>query len=100
MDEAILTPAEKGYELDAPCGIGYISIYPERFKFHKTMQADTIWCDFEHRLYGWMTVPWVDGQINWECIGDVRRCEDFGFNVRTSTDTCYFIIPKLEDCNL
>jgi len=84
--------------VDAPCDLGYMDVYGSNVHFRKTATVDTIFCRWQHPEYGWLKVMWVDGQIDWNCVGFTRRCESFQFTVEGGGYFCIFTVPGGVNC--
>ncbi len=71
------------------CTLAFTEILPNNVPIHFFQTIDTVWFDYDQSIG-----MWIDGQIDWTCIGFTRRAESFELMIWTKTDTCYFTIPS------
>lgn len=78
------------------CNLAITETLPANVLIHVNLPvSDTITFSFLNPDHYQIQGRWIDGQIDWECIGFTRRWEDFELKIWTDTDTCYFTIPAL-----
>lgn len=102
---AILLTSCQAEELVMPtppvdtCYLGHIEIHDTNVHFVRNPNFNTIICHYPS-AYGIATVTWVDGQIDWSCLGFTRQCEAYDITVEAGNQSCTFTIPGGVNCNL
>lgn len=76
-----------------PCTLGYMQDLPNgNVKFIKTVDIDTIRCQFITAEGSLAKVTWIDGKIDWNCLPFNRYSFDYEIKIWTRDEECIFII--------
>lgn len=81
------------------CTLGYLQIFAVNAKFIRTADIDTIWFSVRNHIDGSNnTGRWIDGSIDWNCIGFNRICEDYTLTIWSGSIVCKLTIPGGVNC--
>lgn len=79
------------------CTLGYTEVFQENIKVHIQQPApDTVWFSYLNADQYPISGQWIDGRVDWDCIGFTLRGEEYVVTLWTPADTCYFSIPLRE----
>jgi hypothetical protein len=79
----------------AECTLMSAEVLDANVRLHLIPEVDTITFTYTNQDGIGIRGYWIDGQIEWECIGFTRYATDYEVTIFTKTDTCVILIPSL-----
>lgn len=79
------------------CTLGYTEVLPATVEINIYLPVtDTIYFTYLNEDNIQVVGQWIEGVIEWECLGFARRNEAFKVTIWDGTTTCHFTIPPLD----